>query len=174
MWWYDMQYTRRVQSTKILALTVILMLVTACGFHLRGYFNIPPQFRILRLLPCQPYDPFQRSLRQSLTLNGVCVVDDTSSAQGAILTVNDFAFSERVIAYSSDNQASRSTLQLTLSFFVTDCKGAILIPESTILVSRDITILPNAVLGTNYERDAVKVELQNDAITQILRQISAG
>src|ERR1700677_119853 len=97
---------------------LLLSLLTGCGFHLRGAFPIDKTFQVLQILPNQPYDTFQLTLKQILKSNNVEVVDQNlaKTKEAATLTLLSQAFSERVIAYGSDGQINRASLQLKVAY----------------------------------------------------------
>lgn len=152
---------------------VILLLLTGCGFQLRGTFNIAPELRVLKIEPDQPYDPFQRNLRQAFKANCVTVLDWCDNNNNAsILKLSNVNFTERTVAYGSDVQVNRVTLQFSFSYQVVNAAGLVIVPCNTVDVERDLTINPYAVLGTENERASVKTELYNDATDQLIRQLS--
>jgi len=153
-----------------------LLCLMSCGFHLRSAFNIPPELKILKITPNQPYEPFQRVLRKTLIQNGIMIVDcepgenATTPYTLQLLSIN---FVERPVAYGSDVQVNRATLQLNVTYEIVDAKCCIVIPKRCIQVERDLSIVPNSVLGTEHERANVQAELYQDAATLLIRQLSS-
>lgn len=158
---------------RTLTVTMLLALATGCGFHLRGTFSIPKPLQILRILPNQPYDTFQQALRQTLKMNGVEIVDQNLAKikDAATLTLLDQAFTERTVAYGSDGQPNRAILQFKMHYRVTDAKGTML-TEAVAQIERELTLNPNAVLGTDNERARLKSDMMLENACQIVRQLS--
>lgn len=156
-------------------LIVILISVAGCGFHLRGEYDIPAVFQKLRILPDLPFDPLQHHLRLTLKTANICVIDNCleEAKEASILTIVSQGFTERTTAYGPDVQINRATLQFTMVYHIVDKNGKVLIPASTIQVERELTVNPNALLGTEFERKRVREELYVDATLQLIRQISA-
>lgn len=158
---------------RVIILSFFLLSLLGCGFHLRGDYPLPQEFRIIRILPDNAYDPLFVHLRYSLKNAGARIlIAPCETEQPALLTVLSQGFTERTTAYGPDVQINRATLQFTLTYQITDANGKMLIPPSTIQVERELTVNPNAVLGTEFERQRVKDELYNDATLQLIRQIS--
>lgn len=155
--------------------SLCLLLMMGCGFHLRGVFSIPSALRTLHILPYQPFDPFQRALRQTLKRNEVLVINAEMAAakSAATLTILNQALSERVVAYGSDGQANRAILELKLSYQLSDPQGKLLFSNGSVEVERELTINPNAVLGSQNERTRLQADLYVDAALQLVRQLSA-
>ncbi len=154
--------------------TLLLCLVTGCGFHLRGVFNIPDALKVIHIVPNQPYDPFQRALRQTLKTNAVQLVDaELAKASGAAtLTILGHTISERTIAYGADGQPNRSLLTLTINYQLTDKNGKILVENGVAEIQRELAVNPNVVLGTDNERTRLKSEMILEGASQVVRQLS--
>lgn len=154
----------------------LILSLSSCGFHLRGQAPIPSFLKLLRITPHQPFDPFQRALRfQFKTLGGVIVqpcLDDNNFATLPLLTILHQNFIERTTAFGPDVQVNRALLEFEMAYQITDAKGQIIVPPSNVLVQRELMINPNAVLGTEYERNRVQEELYIDAALQLCRQLS--
>ncbi len=157
-------------------LSLILLMLVGCGFHLRGKLLIPSNLQAMQIVPNISYDPFQRFLRQTLKSNDVRIIEpnDPEAKTAVILTILNQSFSERTVGYGADGQTNRTILQFTANFQVSEPNGKVLIPTSTIQVERELTVNPNAVLGTENERERVKQDLYMDATSQMMRQISVS
>lgn len=159
---------------KIVSLSVVFLMIVGCGFHLRGKVNIPEFLRVLRISPDIPSDPLQKALRQALKGNQVIVYreNDPKACDAAIISILSQSIAERNVAYGVDGQANRSMVQLTIHYRITDKNGKVILPNGRVRVERSLTIIPNAVLGTENERNRVMRELYDDGALQLLRQLS--
>ncbi len=156
-----------------LCLSVMLSTTTGCGFQLRGACPVPVSLRIMRVAPFYSYDPFQRSLRQTLTLMGMKIINEPYPEKPLpLITIINQSFLERTTAFGPDVQVNRALLQFTLTYQIADSTGKLIVPPSSIQVVRELPINPNAVLGTDYERNRVQEELYQDATLQLVRQLS--
>ncbi len=146
----------------------------SCGFKLRGCFDIPPNLQVLQICPDAPFDPFQRVLRKTLKINCVQIlaIEPYESNHVSTLTILETSFKERILAYGSDVQINRVALRFTVKFQISNPRGTILIQEGLAEVERELTIIPNAILGTENERLRVQQDLYMDATTQIITQLA--
>ena len=153
---------------------IVLSLLTGCGFHLRGAFSIPQSLQTLQILPDQPYDAFQRALKQFLKSNHITLVEQTTENKKPVttLTIVSQAFSERAIAYGSNGLPNRAVLELNISYQLSNPQGKLLRDNALVTVERELMLNPNAVLGTDNERSHLQVELYRDAASQLVRQLS--
>ncbi len=164
----------KVFNLKLFHFFIVFSLLTGCGFHLRGTFSIPSSLQTLQILPNQPYDPFQRALKQFLKSNNIKIVEQNieSNIRVATLTILSQTFSERAIAYGSNSLPNRAALELKISYQLTDIQGKSLGNNTQVTVERELMLNPNAVLGTDNERSHLQVDLYRDAASQLTRQLS--
>jgi len=168
-------FSRQISFSPKIIILILALTLTSCGFHLRGAYDLPPFMHYLTITPYDPYSPFQRVLRITLKQAGIEILStcDNQNVTPSSLNLIDFKTTERVIAYGADTQINRAIIQLSFCYTVTDSKGNILIPSTRVQVNRELTVNPNAVLGTEYERNRLYEELFQDASAQLLRQLSA-
>ncbi|MBP9764166.1 MAG: hypothetical protein KBD03_02490 [Gammaproteobacteria bacterium] len=164
----------KISRLKLFHFIITLSLLTGCGFHLRGAFSIPPSLQTLQILPNQPYDAFQRALKQFLKSNNIKIVEQNieNTVPVATLTILSQAFSERAIAYGSNGLPNRAVLELKISYQLTDVQGKPLGNNTLVTVERELMLNPNAVLGTDNERSHLQADLYRDAASQLVRQLS--
>jgi LPS-assembly lipoprotein len=155
-------------------LAAVMMLLTSCGFHLRGSFSIPPALQTVQIQPHQPYDPFQRQVGKILKSNGVRLSDTAlPNKEITTLTILNQQFSERTVAYGSDGQPNRAVLQYIVTYQITDPTQSIAANERSVQVERELTINPEKTLGTDNERQRLKNDLYLEAAFGLTRQLSA-
>lgn len=164
----------KISSIKLFNLIILFIMLTGCGFHLRGSFTIPQAFRSLRISPNLPFDPFQRALRETLTNNGVVLIPDNDprAKESATLIILTQAFSERTVAYGSDGQPTRAIIQLKIFYQINGPNGKSFVPDTAIQVEHDLTINPLTFLATENERNRLKNDLITDSASQLVRQLS--
>lgn len=150
------------------------VLLTGCGFHLRGSVSVPPELQTLCICPHDPFSPLQKYLRITLKNNGVCLVDYQAQFKPncATLTLISESIVDRPIAFGIDGQNNRMLIQLTVVYQIINMAGHDLICPTTIQVERELNVNPNAVLGTQSERDRVLLDLYHDATAQIMRNLT--
>jgi LPS-assembly lipoprotein len=154
------------------SLLVFCFCLIGCGFHLRGQFTLPKELTFLKIANSDKADPFQRILKRTLKSNGVQILPLDAAIPTSIFTITEQTFTERNIAYGSDVQVNRVLLQFNLKYQISNHQGRELHPYGTIVVERELTVNPNAILGTEDERGRVHTELYTDASVQLIRQLS--
>lgn len=152
-------------------LVTLIFSLAGCGFHLRGDLNIPISLRLLAISPDQPLDAFQKTFRRILVMNHVQIQENRNCPANTLCLLNQ-SFSERGLAYGTDLQINRILLQFKVEYQILDPEGNIIVACNTLQVGRELTINPNAVLGTEHDRLRVQNELYEDAAMQLIRRLS--
>src|SRR3546814_9547231 len=61
---------RLARMTRLIAILVLALGLTACGFHLRGAPTLPPDLGPVRVIATDPYSPLAESLSVALEQAG--------------------------------------------------------------------------------------------------------
>lgn len=153
----------------ILILTVIIL--SGCGFHLRGNFKVPQDFTTLQISSLNKYDPLYKTLRHTLANNNIAVT--SSNNKTYTLTINNYSFKKQELFRDSDGRTNRTRLTLTITYQLTN-KHGVAIKHSKVVSARNVDIDPNAILTSNSETNIVRKELLQDATHKLIRQILAA
>lgn len=152
----------------------ILMCVwlTACGFHLRGAYHVPPRLQNVSVQYKQPFDPMVAKLKRALKTSGVTLAANESQAS-YIFHINDISQASVLQSTSTTNQVSTYILNYTITFVVTDTTGKVILPTQSV-TSSTTYILNSAEALNNYtEQPELMFGLQQDAIFQIMNRLSS-
>ena len=150
----------------------LLLLINGCGFQLRGAVDLPQSLRVMQLLPNQPYDPFIRTLRQTLIQNGTTLTTEANNQDVTTLSIISQTFSERITAYGADGQANQSLIKLNVTYQLIDNTKKITLKKQSVMAERELTLNPRAILATDSERERLKKDLQQEAALRLVRQLS--
>jgi LPS-assembly lipoprotein len=152
------------------ALLLNASLLSGCGFALRRPPQLAPQ-RIL-LNGFAPLSPMADELRRQLRASpGVELVDSLSRAQIVLEALID-ARERRAAATTATGLVSDMTLRARLRFKVHTPGDQVLIPESELLLSRDMGYSETAALAKEQEIDQLFQAMQNDIARQVLRRLA--
>ena len=157
----------------ILFLLLLLPVITACGFHLRGSQTDAGSEIEQLYLQTAGATGIADEVRSQLQASETTILN---SSEGAELTLNlaNQSLAKTVLSVSSVTgkvEGFQLTLSVLLSVF--DAEKNELISNQTIRVTRDYTFDENAVLGTVNEEKALTEELTRQAATQIIRHLNA-
>ncbi|MBN1684946.1 MAG: hypothetical protein JW855_05920 [Gammaproteobacteria bacterium] len=155
-----------------LGVVCFFLVLTSCGFKLRGAMNLPPQMHRLYLQSDAPYSELTRELKQNLHLSKVHLMGSPDQAP-VILAVSTETVNPQQITISSTDQSRIYTVNYSLSYEMRTPKGVTLIGPKTIQKQTNITLLANEVIGnSNKLSDVVRV-MRQDAIYSMMLQLSS-
>ncbi|SBS26378.1 LPS-assembly lipoprotein LptE [Marinomonas aquimarina] len=114
---------------------LLTLLLSACGFQLRGQTQVPPQLQSLTLLLGTGSQDFDRDLRIALAQAGIRIVDSQPSAELHQLKVNPLELDDTVMARASDNDITQVERRIKATYFIRDEEGKALWGPRTVSIS---------------------------------------
>lgn len=157
---------------RIPLLLAALVLLSGCGFHLRGGAVLPENVSRVYL------SGGNQVLRDELTVfledAGAQVVSNREQAD-AVIAVNDEGYDRRVLSVDPRTGKSREfELAYSMSYSVSRSDGSPLLAPQRVQLTRDYVFDPDAVIGKSREEDVLRREMRRDAVQQMLRQMNAA
>ncbi|KAB2825449.1 hypothetical protein F8B77_04585 [Aliivibrio finisterrensis] len=151
----------------IIVLTLSLM-VSACGFHLRGNYLLPEELHEVSLTSFDQYSDLTRNVQKQLRMNGIRQVAPTTVTPS--LNLISESLGERTLSLYQNSRAAEKALTYTVTY-------SVLIPEHdiktyTTSVNRNYLDNPLTALAKSVERDMIEDEMRTQAAEQILRQMA--
>jgi LPS-assembly lipoprotein len=158
------------------------LLLTSCGFHLRGAVTLPPQMERTQLLGVDARDPLAEEITAALEDAGVRVVAGDATAQ---LIVSGERQARRLLSVGSTGRASEYEISYQFSFELrapaaeaTDAgakpAAVVLVPQQGVSLDRDYSFDPDNVLGKGDEEALLVREMRSFAVRQMLVRLRAG
>ena len=154
-------------------LTVVLLLaLSACGFHLRGDVNLDARLGKIHIQGADRYDPLVRELAQSLTATGAVVVEERKDAT-AVLQILKNSGSRRVLSVSSAGKVLEYELYQALEFKVGDTAGRELMATQRLELTRAYLFDKEDVLGKSNEEEMLRRDLRRDLVRLVMLRLEA-
>ncbi|MBY8143575.1 luciferase [Vibrio fluvialis] len=156
-------------STFKLSLVVLTAtLLSACGFHLRGDYDVPEELSTMSLTSYDQYSTFTRMVKRQLRMNEINLVQPTEDVPNIHLLSE--SVSERTLSLYQNTRAAEKELTFRASYRVT-------IPETgdkrfSTSVTRSYLDNPLTALAKSVERDMIEDEMRKLAASQIVRQMA--
>ncbi len=156
---------------KIAVLIFICANLTGCGgFKMRGALDIPPYLRTVYISPYEPYEPLQRAVRTQLIAHGVKILN-APQANVTVLSLIKPTSNDDVLAVGSSGEVQRYKLSISTGYSLNVPNNLQL--QRSITRTRELNRSNNMLLSNEGEAQIVKRELLNEAVSEILRQITA-
>jgi len=145
------------------------ILLTACGYHLRGHEGLP--FSTLYLDAANPGTPFIVELRRNLLANKVKLVDTAAQAD-VVLNIASEIPEKQILTLGGNGRVSEFQLRYRVSVHAYDLKEQEWIPAEEMLLRRDFSYNDAQVLAKEAEELMLYQNMRTDMVQQIVRRLS--
>ena len=156
---------------RALIAVLLALLLTACGFQLRGAQPLP--FSSLHIGTAENSE-LGAALRRNIRALGSTQLADTPQEAQAIFSVIGEAREKVVLSLSATGRVRDFQLRYRFAYRVHDLKGRELIPPTEIVLVRDICFSDERVLAMEQEEALLYRDMQNDMVQQVLRRLAAA
>ncbi|MFN2644898.1 MAG: LPS assembly lipoprotein LptE [Burkholderiales bacterium] len=153
------------------SLTVVLVaLLGACGFHLRGSATVPFQ---------TVYIPDARTgialdLKRNIEAGTNAKVVDDPKAADAILELSGETREKIILSLTGTGRVREFRLRYRVSYRVHDGKGGEYVPTSVVQLSRDVTYNDAEILAKEAEEQLLFRDMQSDMVQQLMRRLASA
>lgn len=148
--------------------TVILMMVfllSACGYHLRGALTLPAGLKSIFLKGGSPQ--LQEQFASSMKVSSVPVASAPESADLIIRIYNENN-DRRVLSLNAGGTANDFELDYNLEYELVDSKNKVLMPRQPISIKREYYNNQQAILAKDNEELIIRHEMYQQAIRSIV------
>jgi LPS-assembly lipoprotein len=153
-----------------LAIVVMLLALSACGFQLRGAANLP--FETL-YVAAAPTSTFATQLRRAVTSGSQTkVVNNPKEAQATLHLLGE-AREKTILSLSAGGRVREFQLVYRVSYRVADKDNKELRAPTQIRLHRDFSFNDQDTLSKESEEALLYRDMQTDAVNQLLRQLQA-
>lgn len=146
--------------------TLLLAGLGACGFHLRGSYEVPPFLHEISLKGGTP--ALATELRLALQRNHIAT--DGGAVQLEIVSEK---LTRQTASVDGRARAAEYVLVYRVEFRVNSSDGRAVGPLESLILRRSYQYSSSNVVGKNTEEDTLVSELRADAAQQIVRQLIA-
>jgi LPS-assembly lipoprotein len=155
---------------KSIAALLFALLLSACGFQLRGTIDLPFDSIYVPAAHQGVALDIKRNIQSGTNTK---VVDDAAGAQ-AILQFTQEAREKHILALSGTGRVREFQLRYRVGFRVHDGKGGEFVPQNFIELTRDVTFNDAVVLAKQEEDLLLYRDMQADMVQQIMRRLAAA
>jgi len=153
-----------------LAVLAAAVLMTACGFQLRGSSSLPFDTIYVPGSGGGVALDLKRSIESSSKTR---VVDNPKNAQ-AVFQLIEARQEKEILSLTGAGRVREYRLRYQVRYRVHDAKGRDLVPPTTLNQVRDVTFNDSQVLAKEAEDQLLYRDMQTDMVQQILRQLAAA
>lgn len=154
---------------RLMALMLAVLMLAACGFHLRGQTIMP--FKALYLKTENPDSPFIAELRHNLEANHVQLLNTPEHADVVLDIVSENS-DKQILTLSGSGHVTEYRLIYRVSLRAYDLKQQSWIPSEEMEQRRDYIYDDSKVLAKEYEEALLIKSMRSDTVQQIVRRLS--
>jgi len=169
--------SRLFQRARLCGVVLAVSLtVSACGFHLRGdggHYTLPFPTMYVGL---PESSPLAIDLKRNINANGsTTVVKTAKEAEGIVevLSNPEQTKSKTILSLNNNGRVRQYLLSYSIVFRVLDKQGAVLLPPTSIALSRPIDFNETQLLAKEQEEALLYKDMQTDLVQQMMRRIAA-
>ncbi|PRB74527.1 LPS assembly lipoprotein LptE [Pseudomonas sp. MYb185] len=161
-----LQRPRQLLSCAVLGATLLL---SACGFHLRGTGVDSVKLNELNVSARNSYGPTYQSVLEALQVNGV----DVRSSAPYHLQLLEERKERRAVTYTYRSTPAEYELTSELMFQISDQQGRALIGPETLATQRVYVNDKDNLIGTSEEEALLHREMLQDLTRQLMFRLSS-
>ena len=148
---------------------LIALLLTACGFQLRGAQPLP----FSSLYIAENWE-LGAALKRNIRALGSTQLAQTPQEAQAVFTSIGEAREKITLSLSATGRVREYQLRYRFAYRVHDLKGREFVPPTEIILVRDISFSDERVLAKEQEEVLLYRDMQNDMVQQVLRRLAAA
>jgi len=159
------------QWVRLLVCAALCGLIAACGFKLKGVSPLP--FNTL-YTNISENSIFGSQIRRAIVASSpnTRFVSDVRDAQARLIQISNNQ-TLREVSIDAQGRVEEYELNLDLIFQLTDSKGRILLPPTTLTATREIPYDDNVVQAKQGEIATLFKEMQHSLVDQMVRRLTS-
>ncbi|CEG56699.1 LPS-assembly lipoprotein LptE [Legionella fallonii] len=150
---------------------VLALLLSACGFHLRGLIDVPEWLNNVSIISKDGNKELISILKSQLEGYKIRVNPDPAFAKYWLI-ISNVNVHQQVVSIGASTNPRQYQLILTLVFTLQTSRGQVIKPPQYISVSRQLTVNSDRILGSNDEETILVNEMKKEAVLQIINRLS--
>ena len=152
-------------------LTAATLLLSACGFQLRGIAQLP--FNSI-FVQAAPTSQFATQVRRAVQAGGSTRITDAPEQAEVLLQILNEAQEKQILSLTGGGRVSEYQLRYRVLFRLTDSKNREHIPASEIVLRRDYSFSDDQALAKESEEAQLYRDMRSDAVRQLVRRLQSA
>lgn len=158
-------------SPLAIAILLIAMALSSCGFHLRGQAAIPYQALFVETTG---YSKFANDLVRAIRSGSETRIAENRNEAQAVLKILGESQERYILSLSAGGKVREFELRYRVAYRLTDLAGNDLAPPGEISLRRDLTYDDTQILAKESEEALLYRDMKADAVQQMLRRLSVA
>lgn len=154
---------------RFLLLGIMSVLISACGFQLRGVAKLPFETMYVE---ASDTSPVGNDLRRALKSSNVRLTNSAAEAQAVVQLLGETR-EKIILSLSGGGRVREYQLRMRVSFRVYGPNNKELLVPTELVLLRDLSYDDTQILAKESEEALLFRDIQSDAVQQIMRRLSA-
>lgn len=159
------------KTLQCLLLALLAVLLSACGFQLRGAYSLPYESLYIGMAD---YSVIGAGLKRSIRSTGSTRLAEKADDAQASFIPGAEAKETLILSLSSAGRVREKRLRYRFAYRIVDPKGRDLVLPGRVELFRDITYADSDVLAKTQEEDLLWRDMENDLVQQLMRRLAAS
>ena len=163
--------TRSIRTNSLVKRAIIfsVLLLTACGFHLRGQVGM--SFQSIYLIAPNLNSPFVNELRRNLVANKVSLANGAEQSD-VVLNIVSENTEKQVLSLGGDGRVNEYRLIYRVSLRAYNQQQQEWIPAEDMSLRRDFSYDDTQILAKEAEETLLYQSMRTDMVQQIMRRLN--
>lgn len=158
-------------ASLVIAILLIAMTLSSCGFQLRGQAAIPYKSLFVEAIG---YSTFANDLERAIRSGSETKIAQNRNDAEAVLKIIGESQERYILSLSAGGKVREFELRYKVAYRLTDLTGNDLAPPGEISLRRDMTYDDTQVLAKDLEEALLYRDMKTDAVQQMLRRLSVA
>ncbi len=146
---------------------LIALLLSACGYHLRGAFELPAGLKNIFLEGGSA--PLQAQFKKAMDLSSIPIAASAEVA-GIVIRIYDERSERRVLSLAATGVANDFELDYRMEYEIVDAKDTLLMARQPLEIKREYYNDQLAVIAKESEETIIKNEMYLQAVRTIINR----
>jgi LPS-assembly lipoprotein len=164
-----MPVARLPAACLLVCLTVML---SACGFQLRGSATLPQEMKVTYIKAGNPYGTLVNDFAEALRTHKVTVTEDSQEATATLVIIKNTRDKD-VLSVNRNGKVLEYQLSQSIQFSVKTGDNVSLLEPQQVSMSRDYLYNSTDVLSKEREEAVVRRTLQRELVNLAILRMSA-
>jgi len=143
------------------------LLLSACGYHLRGAFELPAGMKNIFLEGGSA--PLQTQFKKAMELSSIPIAASAETA-GIIIRIFDENSQRRVLSLAATGVANDFELDYRMEYEIIDAKDNVLMARQPLEIKREYYNDQLAIIAKESEETMIKNEMYQQAVRTIVNR----
>ena len=154
----------RVKKSFVL---IMALLLSACGYHLRGAMELPEGLKSVYLEGGSPQ--LREQFNRAMEISSVALASSPETA-GMIVKIFNEDNQRRVLSLSSGGVANNFELNYRFEYEIVDSKNKVLLARQPVEIKREYFNTQQAVIAKDIEETVIVKEMYQQAVRTVINR----